>query len=213
MRTRGLRTTVTVAAVLMAATVAACSSAVNDATTPTVPAAAATATAASTPTATATTTAAPDPVPTIVGATILASQVAAVRAAGGHVYISPNGAGDGLVVAAGQPLPQVVVADWKATGAAQVANTSDAETARSKAIDAMLRALVDLNVPVVSVSSQGSFKDGKLIEKFWAVGIDGVPNYYDINKTLGRQQTHASAKSIAQKLSAVRAAAPADQRG
>ena len=169
--------------------------------TATVPVATGTATTA-TPTVT---TAATAPTPAAVtvpevGATVPADQVTAVRAAGGHVYVSPNGSGDGLVVAAGLPLPPVMVTDWAATGAGQVAATSDAETNRSKAINAMLRALVDLNVPVVSITSQGSFKDGKLIEQFWAVGIDGVPNYYDINKSLGRQQTHAAATATAQKL-------------
>lgn len=60
-----------------------------------------------TPTATATTPAA---APTA-GATVPAAQVAAVRAAGAHVYVSPNGSGDGLVVDPSAALPAVVVAD------------------------------------------------------------------------------------------------------
>ncbi len=175
------------------------------------PASAATSTATTaTPTApTVTTSQAPAPTPTTTtvavpapGATVPADQVAAVRKAGGHVYVSPNGTGDGLVVAAGQPLPQVVVADWKATGAGQVGTSTATETARSKAIDAMEHALMDLNVPVVSVTQQGAFNGGKLLYRFWSYGIVGVPDYYTINGTIGRQPTLAVALAGAQKLAA-----------
>lgn len=72
--------------------------------------------ASATPTAAATTpatTAAAVTVPAA-GATVPAAQVAAVRAAGGHVYVSPTGTGDGLVVDPAAPLPAVVVADTHA---------------------------------------------------------------------------------------------------
>lgn len=148
----------------------------------------------------------PTPVPTATipaaGATVPSDQVAAVRKAGGHVYVSPNGSGDGLVVAAGQPLPRVVVADWKATGAGHVGTSTATETARSKAIDAMDHALMDLNVPVVVVTQQGAFNGGKLLYRFWSYGIVGVPDYYTINGTIGRQPTLAVALAGAQKLAA-----------
>lgn len=157
--------------------------------------------------ATAANTATPAPTATTVtvpaaGATVPADQVAAVRKAGGHVYVSPNGTGDGLVVAAGQPLPQVVVTDWNATGAGQVGTSTAAETARSKAIDAMEHALMDLNVPVVVVTQQGAFNGGKLLYRFWSYGISGVPDYYTINGGIGRQPTLAAALAGAQKLAA-----------
>ena len=166
-------------------------------------------TTASTPTATAPTETAPAPTPTpttvtvpVAGATVPADQVAAVRAAGGHVYVSPNGSGDGLVVVAGQPLPQVMGADWAATRAGQVTTTMATEATRTKAMNAMLNALVDLDVPVVHVTAQGSFKDGKLIDRFWSYGIDGVPNYYAINGTVQRQPTHAAALAAAEAMAA-----------
>ena len=48
---------------------------------------------------------------TEVGATIPADQIAAARAAGAQVYVSPRGDGAGLIVRPGDPLPDEVRAD------------------------------------------------------------------------------------------------------
>lgn len=204
-RTRRIVTASIIAAVLAAAAIigahlhdGAVTGAVTSALTTTAASPTeATATNAATPTPTATTVTVP-----AAGATIPADQVAAVRKAGGHVYVSPNGTGDGLVVAAGRPLPQVVLNDWNATGATQVVTTAAAESARIKAMNSTINALVDLNLPIVAYSQMGTFKDGKLIDRFWTYGIFGVPNNATINGSLPHQPTRAAALGAARKLAA-----------
>jgi hypothetical protein len=141
-------------------------------------------------------------VPTTVGATIPAAQVLAARTAGAHVYVSPNGSGDGLVVAAGKPLPQALVADYAASGAGTAATTTTDETARAQKLGAMLMALMDADIPVVSVHEMGTYSGGKNIQSFWTIGIDGVPNFKTINGGLPHEPTHAAAVAAAQKLAA-----------
>lgn len=137
-----------------------------------------------------------------VGAAVPAVEVTTARAKGAHVYVSPTGDGDGVVLEPGQPLPQAITADYTATGAAKAAATMTDENLRSGRICTMMQALAAADIPFVDVIADGTYNGGKNVQDFWTIGIGTVPDATTINHGLPHYATHAAALAAAQKLAA-----------
>lgn len=121
--------------------------------------------------------------PTEVGATVPAADVEAVRAAGAAVYVTASG--DGIVVAPGQPLPEVVVEEAASTGWGDA--PADTLTAYGQALaaqTAVLQRLDDAGVPVIVVRVAGVYEGQNRVASTYGVGIVGVPDSYEINRGL-----------------------------
>lgn len=200
-----------VGAVLTAAVLTGCGAATPDAT-PTPPPVVTTASTSAaladgdtTPTPTPT-PAAPDPTTfatAAAGTTVPADQVEAARGAGAHVYVAPTG-GDGVVVVAGQPLPEVVIEQSRAqmpatppqVGARQLREYASGDATASDA-------LIATNVPIVVVSYGGNIgQDGSLETLLYTAGVIGVSDYKSINGTLSPLSSREAALAQAQGLAA-----------
>lgn len=147
------------------------------------------------------TTPAPVTIPPV-GDPVPAADVDAVRAAGGNVYVSPGG-GDGIVVAPGQPLPAVMVADFQAAAPDDTPGTMKEYAAVSKGLPDARAAAHEAGIPVVTINITGAFDaSGNLMYREWAVGITGIPNFREVNQSMVLHESHGAAQAKAAELAA-----------
>lgn len=207
MNTTGKVTAALAGAVLTSAVLAGCGAATPDVAFTPAPVAATTSTSAAladsgtTPTPTP---APPDPAAiatAAAGTSVPADQVEAARAAGAHIYVAPAG-GDGVVVVAGQPLPDVVVSTTKAVMPAGI-STKEAVPAYAQGGAAARASLEASGVPVVTVYLAFDFaKDGSLARVLYGTGVAGVEGAKELNRSLGTFETHDAVLAKAQELAA-----------
>lgn len=167
--------TATLVLALAGGFLAGCSAATAEAPSPT-------STATAEPTATEAPapaeTTAPEEVPApVVGDTVAAAEVAALRESGLAVYVSPNGAGDGLVVDPVAPLPEVVISDIETHSDPHAPADIDEFGVRGAAEDAQSTEMEAAGLSTLFIVRTGSYgPDGALTGSGYVVASMNVAN-------------------------------------
>lgn len=114
----------------------------------------------------------------VAGDAVPADAVEELRESGVPVYVSPNAAGEGVVVDPTAPLPELVVADVEANAAAEAPATVTEFAARNTQIEAVKAEMKKAGLSAFYITRSGNYgADGSLSGQGYvvlALGVDGV---------------------------------------
>jgi hypothetical protein len=139
-----------------------------------------------------------------------AADVAAARAAGVTMYVSPA-TGDGVVWLLGEPVPEPVVAEVRAVLGGPPPASGPEDAARAASVQATLAALDDVGIPVATVRRVGEYAtsgsvsrpsaDGRtseevalgLVATYFEPAVWGLPDSAEQNAAFGLVDDHDAA--------------------